>query len=210
MIAQALKSLRQWLGCGNRFGVAALQLSLRTLNIDEGRELIRSMAKDPGLPQKRHRGHRYPGRPDVYTVDHRSDALAGSGAARGRGLLHDHRSRSEEYRNLDRVPPAHTPEAAEAASDTSIDAEYESHLPWPEPDLVEQWWQANESQFTPGIRYLAGQPVTTESARQVLVSGNSASGRRQRSRSALLEPDERLFVVRSHAGAQKQQLGMMA
>ena len=44
-----LKTLRQWQGDGGRFGVAALQLSLRAARVDESRERVEPMAKDPGL-----------------------------------------------------------------------------------------------------------------------------------------------------------------
>jgi uncharacterized protein (TIGR02270 family) len=202
-----IKRLREWIGQGTRFGVTALQLSLRTLTVDQGREWIRSMAKNPELRKSAVVATGILGDPTSIPWiigEMRSPALtqlAGEAFSMITGVDLD-------YRNLDQVAPVDIAEDADASSDTSIDAEYGSHLPWPAPDLVEQWWQAHQNEFTRGIRYLAGQPVTAESARQVLVSGKQ----RQRAAAAielsLLEPDEPLFEVRSRAAAQKRRLGV--
>lgn len=203
-----IRTLREWQGHGDRLGVAALQLSLRTATVDEGREWVRTMARNPELRKSAIVATGILGDPTSIPWiigEMHSPALArlaGEAFSMITGV-------DLEYRNLDRVAPADAPEPAEAPSDQSIDAEYESHLPWPEPDLIEAWWQANERQFTPGIRYLAGEPVTGESARRVLVSGKQRQRAAAAIELALLEPSDRLFEVRSRAAAQKRRLGVV-
>lgn len=39
---------------------------------------------------------------------------------------------------------------------------YEEDLPWPDPDAVATWWEANRQRFEWGTRYLAGRTLTEE------------------------------------------------
>ncbi|PVV06642.1 MAG: hypothetical protein B6D77_15330 [gamma proteobacterium symbiont of Ctena orbiculata] len=45
---------------------------------------------------------------------------------------------------------------------------YEEDLPWPDPDAVATWWEANRQRFEWGTRYLAGRSVTEENLQQVM------------------------------------------
>jgi len=76
-------------------------------------------------------------------------------------------------KGFDRTGPSETEgeEPGDEASDTSIGPEYDSHLPLPHAELIDQWWQGHHSQLTPGVRYLAGQPLTIDTARQILRAG---------------------------------------
>ncbi len=201
-----LKALRQWQGDGGRFGVAALQLSLRAASVDEGRERVRTMAKDPALRRSAVVATGILGDPTSVPWiigqmrSPEMSRLAGEAFATITGV-------DLEYHNLEQVSRPDTSEE-EAPADTSIDPEYDSHLPWPEPELVEHWWEAHAAGFTPGVRYLAGQPVAAESARQVLVSGRQRQRAAAAIELALLEPEEPLFEIRSRGRAQKQRLGV--
>ena len=48
---------------------------------------------------------------------------------------------------------------------------YEEDLPWPEPELVINWWQANQCHFQNGTRYLAGKTLTDNNLQDVLKNG---------------------------------------
>jgi uncharacterized protein (TIGR02270 family) len=113
-----------------------------------------------------------------------------------------------EFHNLEQGSRPDAPEE-EVAADTSIDSEYDSHLPWPEPELVECWWEAHAAGFAPGVRYLAGRPIAAESARHVLVSGRQRQRAAAAIELALLEPEAQLFEIRSRGRAQKLRLGVM-
>jgi uncharacterized protein (TIGR02270 family) len=97
--------------------------------------------------------------------------------------------------------PTENPEDEDVAMDP------DDHLPWPDPSRISKWWTANGS-FPKGIRYLVGQPVSVEWARQVLRSGKQ----RQRAAAALelaiLEPGQPLFNVAAPGFRQQQMLGL--
>jgi uncharacterized protein (TIGR02270 family) len=95
--------------------------------------------------------------------------------------------------------PTENPEDEDVAMDSDED------LPWPEPSLIQAWWEKNKNNFRVGTRYLVGKPITVEHCQQVLNTGFQ----RQRSAAALelalLQRDEPLFNT-SARGIQQQQL----
>ena len=57
----------------------------------------------------------------------------------------------------------------------------DDNLPWPEPALVQKWWDKNRGQFQNGTRYLMGKPMTIDWLKTVLRDGRQ----RQRAAAAL-------------------------
>lgn len=96
--------------------------------------------------------------------------------------------------------PTENPEDEDVALDPDED------LPWPAPELIARWWQANAARFPAGQRYLCGQPATEAHCREVLRSGFQ----RQRSASALeltlMRADRPLFECRAPAFRQQAAL----
>jgi uncharacterized protein (TIGR02270 family) len=97
--------------------------------------------------------------------------------------------------------PTENPEDEDVAMDPDED------LPWPHTDLIASWWQQNGGRFTPGGRYLLGQPITPESLVHALRTGKQ----RQRAAAALeiafRRPGKPLFEVRARGDRQRRQLG---
>jgi len=58
------------------------------------------------------------------------------------------------------------------SEDTGVAMNEDEDLPWPDAERVAKWWQQNEGAFTPGVRYLAGSPVSPEVCIEVLRNGN--------------------------------------
>lgn len=48
---------------------------------------------------------------------------------------------------------------------------YEDDLPWPDPKLVENWWQINQSRFKNGTWYLAGNTLSENNLQFILKEG---------------------------------------
>ena len=46
-------------------------------------------------------------------------------------------------------------------ADDHIAMDVDENLPFPEPRRVGDWWVKNRLSFSPGVRYLAGKPITT-------------------------------------------------
>jgi uncharacterized protein (TIGR02270 family) len=76
-------------------------------------------------------------------------------------------------------------------------------LPWPNPDAITTWWQANETRFQPGIRYLLGHPITPDHCLHVLVNGYQRQRAAAALELALIQTGMPLFAV--HAPAAEQQ-----
>ena len=87
--------------------------------------------------------------------------------------------------------PTENPEDENVAMDPDL------NLPWPDPALIQKWWNARQGNFARGTRYLLGQPITPESLREALKTGFQ----RQRAAAALelaiLKPGRPLFEVRA-------------
>jgi uncharacterized protein (TIGR02270 family) len=82
-------------------------------------------------------------------------------------------------------------------------------LPWPDPERIAKWWQANGGRFEAGTRYFLGAPVTRENCLRALKEGFQ----RQRILAAhylcLLEPGTVLFEWRAPAFRQQRLLATM-
>ena len=90
-----------------------------------------------------------------------------------------------------------------ADEDVAMDADED--LPWPEPNLIQVWWEKNINQFRVGTRYLVGKPITVEHCQQILNTGFQRQRRAAALELALLQKDEPLFNT-SAPGIRQQQL----
>jgi uncharacterized protein (TIGR02270 family) len=111
-----------------------------------------------------------------------------------------------EAQDLDQDGPASGEEPEEPSSVNPLGLDEDGHLSWPKHALVEQWWRIHHGDFQDGMRYLAGQPLTTRAARQVLTVGNQRQRAAAAIELALREPDEILFEVRARGADQRQLL----
>jgi uncharacterized protein (TIGR02270 family) len=112
------------------------------------------------------------------------------------------------YHDLD----AKKPEGFEAGptdnpEDENVEMDPDDHLPWPAPELIAKWWGLHQAEFTNGVRYLLGQPISVEWCKRSLRSGRQ----RQRAAAALelaiRDPGQPLFNVAAPGFRQKQILG---
>jgi uncharacterized protein (TIGR02270 family) len=112
------------------------------------------------------------------------------------------------YRDLERKPPEDfNAGPTEDPKDENVDMDPDDNLPWPEPALVQKWWDKNRGSFQTGTRYLLGKPMTIEWLKIVLRDGRQ----RQRAAAALelaiRQPGEPLFNVAAPGFRQQQILG---
>jgi len=95
----------------------------------------------------------------------------------------------------------------EDPEDEDVDLDSDEDLPWPEPALIVQWWEANKGKFTAGTRYLAGQPIAPADLSHVLISGFQRQRAAAAMELALLRPEQPLFEVRTPGFRQARHLG---
>ncbi|SRR6266568_18792 len=112
------------------------------------------------------------------------------------------------YQGLERKPPEDfNAGPTEDPKDENVEMDPDDNLPWPEPALVQKWWDKNRGQFQNGTRYLLGKPMTIEWLKTVLRDGRQ----RQRAAAALelaiRQPGTPLFNVKAPGFRQIQLLG---
>jgi uncharacterized protein (TIGR02270 family) len=112
------------------------------------------------------------------------------------------------YRDLERKPPEDfNAGPTEDPKDENVEMDPDDNLPWPEPALVQKWWDKNRGQFQSGTRYLLGKPMTVDWLKTVLRDGRQ----RQRAAAALelaiRNPGEPLFNVAAPGFRQQKILG---
>jgi uncharacterized protein (TIGR02270 family) len=96
----------------------------------------------------------------------------------------------------------------EDPEDDNVEMDPDENLPWPNPELIQKWWNSHRGNFQNGTRYLIGKPITEDWLQQVLRIG------RQRQRAAaalelvLKKPGQPLFEVRAPGFRQQQMLGL--
>jgi len=96
--------------------------------------------------------------------------------------------------------PTENPEDEDVAMDSDED------LPWPEPSLIQAWWDKNQRSFQTGKRYLVGKPISIEHCLQVLRTGYQRQRRAAALELALLQPEEPLFNTSAPGFLQQQWL----
>ena len=94
----------------------------------------------------------------------------------------------------------------ENPEDEDVDMDADEDLPWPDPGLLQAWWEKNKNQFRAGARYLAGKPVSVEHCQHVLKTGFQRQRRAAAMELALLQPDVPLFNTSAPGFRQQQML----
>ena len=112
------------------------------------------------------------------------------------------------YCDLERKPPeGFNAGPTEDPNDENVEMDADDNLPWPDPTLVQRWWEKNRGQFQNGTRYLMGKPMTIDWLKIVLRDGRQ----RQRAAAALelaiRQPGVPLFNVKAPGFRQIQLLG---
>jgi uncharacterized protein (TIGR02270 family) len=85
----------------------------------------------------------------------------------------------------------------ENPEDEDIDLDPDEDLLWPNPALVQAWWNKHQGQYHPNTRYLVGKPITTEHCQQVLTTGLQRQRIAAALELALMQPEAPLFETRA-------------
>ncbi len=94
--------------------------------------------------------------------------------------------------------------------DPNVAMDPDENLPWPDPQAIESWWQANGGHFQVGTRYMLGLAHSEHSFQQALVRGQQRQRIAAACGLARFRPDEALFPTSAPAWRQKRLLGMTA
>jgi uncharacterized protein (TIGR02270 family) len=76
------------------------------------------------------------------------------------------------YDDLETDPPADFEAGpTDNPDDENVAMDQDDNLPWPDPALIHDWWQANGSRFPTGARHLLGRPLSPDACQHALTAG---------------------------------------
>ncbi len=81
--------------------------------------------------------------------------------------------------------------------DEDVEMDPDDDLPFPDPDLIKEWWNTNRSQFSNGQRYFLGLPINEQGLRAGLVNGFQRQRLGAALELALAEPESVLLEIRA-------------
>lgn len=96
----------------------------------------------------------------------------------------------------------------ENPEDENVTMDADEDLPWPNPGLIQVWWEKNQQSFQSGTRYLVGKPISIEHCQQVLRMGLQRQRRAAALELAILQKDDPLFNTSAPGFRQQQWLHM--
>jgi uncharacterized protein (TIGR02270 family) len=114
------------------------------------------------------------------------------------------------YLDLERKPPEGVEFGpTENPEDEDVAMDPDESLPWPDPEKIQIWWDANKHRFQIGVRYFMGVPVNIENCKRVLREGYQRQRRAAALYLSLLQPGTQLFPTSAPAWRQKRWLSKM-
>ncbi len=112
------------------------------------------------------------------------------------------------YRDLERKPPEDfNAGPTEDPNDENVEMDPDDSLPWPDPALVQKWWEKNRGQFQTSTRYLLGKPMTADWLKTVLRDGRQRHRAAAALELAIRNPGTPLFNVKAPGFRQIELLG---
>ena len=110
--------------------------------------------------------------------------------------------------NLERkAPEVFNAGPTEDPKDENVKMDPDNNLPWPEPTLVQKWWDKNRGQFQSATRHLLGKPMSVEWLKTVLRDGRQRQRAAAAVELAIRQPGQTLFNVAAPGFRQQQILG---
>ena len=88
-------------------------------------------------------------------------------------------------------------------ADPNVAMDDDENLPWPDPTLIEAWWQQEKGAYQNGQGYLLGQPISEQAYLQALARGQQRQRIAAACGLARLRPTEALFPTRAPAWRQQ-------
>lgn len=81
--------------------------------------------------------------------------------------------------------------------DDEVGLDPDEHLPWPDPGLVNTWWQQRKDLFNSETRYVHGKTISTEHLQRLLHSGSQRQRALAAVESVILNPGHILIETRA-------------
>lgn len=190
---------------GGPFRERALQLALRVMDGAGAQRFLQNMSKDTSLHRYVLTGAGIVGDPlyipsliKKMTVPELA-RVAGEAFSMITGMDLAYEDLEGQWPEGVEAGPTENPEDDDVAMDLDED------LPWPDPMLVQAWWDKNKHRFKMGTRYLCGQPISVGQCQEVLRTAYQRQRIAAALELALMQPEEPLFNT-SAPGYRQQRL----
>ena len=201
----ALRPLMAFVNFASPYRTRALDLTLRVLDLPSAQNWLQGLWQDPNNQRCILRGTGIIGDPYYIPAlikrmpEPEVARVCGEAFSMITGVDLAYQDLEAEWPEGFEAGPSENPEDEDVALDPDED------LPWPEPTLIQQWWDGNKGRFQNGTRYLLGQPVTVENCSKVLQSGFQRQRAVAALELALRQPGRPLFPT-SAPGFRQQRL----
>ena len=182
----------------------AVSLLLRTLKSDHAKDFL-ALLKDRSKLREVIQGIGFRGEVDYipWLIDQMEDPelsrLAGESFTLITGLDLAYDDLEMDQPEVFEAGPTEDPE------DEDIDLDNDEDLPWPDPELIRQWWNNNSASFDSNTRYLMGKPISYGNCLSVLKEGMQRQRKAAATELALMD-DKTVLFESSAVGARQQQL----
>ena len=207
--AKAVDVLKAFSLLPGPFRERALQLALKVMELKDAHALLKTWAQDTTNLRPLIQGAGVVGDPFYVPWlikqmnELKTTRLAGEAFSFITGL-------DLAYLDLDRKPPEGVDFGpTEDPADDNVAMGPDDDLPWPDPNKIQAWWDANKPRFHEGVRYFMGEPVSVPHCQKILRDGYQ----RQRIAAAqylcLLQPGTPLFNTAAPAWRQQRWLAKM-
>lgn len=210
-----LRELQTITESGGELSEAALVLVMRCLPIEDARQWRRQLRDDPQrlrLAVKSIGMLGDPGLvPELLVLMERKEISRAAGESfsmiTGADLAYQDLERDEPQEAAPEQAPNPTGEGDDDL-EIEITDDPDADLPWPHPELVNNWWRQHQGEYRSGVRYLSGKEVTTANLTEILKTGYQRQRTAAALELALREPRQPLFEVRAPGQRQQKSLGL--
>ena len=201
---EALEFLKTFATSKSPFRERALNLTLRVMNNASAQNWLKEMSQQPDWLRYTLIGAGVAGDPVhiPWIIEHMEvpelARVAGEAFTMITGVDIAYEDLEGEWPEGFEAGPTESPE------DEDVELDPDEDIPWPESELIAEWWSKNKGKFANETQYLFGQPISAEHLHKILRTGYQ----RQRAAAALelaiLQPGQPLFEVRAPWSRQKQ------
>lgn len=183
---------------GDPESAQAMQVLLRSLSPEKGRDWLNFLAQIPDRQRDLIVGCGVSGDPYFipWLIKQMGDSpesarVAGESFSFITGVDIAYEDLEGEWPEGFKAGPTEQPE------DEDISLDPDEDLPWPDPERIGAWWQANAHRFQAGTRYLVGEPVSDDQCQRVLRTGMQRQRNAAALELALMHPAAPLFETRA-------------
>ena len=201
---EALEFLKTFAASESPFRESALNLTLRVMDNTSAQNWLKEMSQQPDWLRYTVIGAGVAGDPVhiPWIIEHMEvpelARVAGEAFTMITGVDIAYEDLEGEWPEGFEAGPTESPE------DEDVEMDSDEDFPWPDAQLIAEWWAKNKAAFRNGTQYLLGQPISPEHLQHILRKGYQ----RQRAAAALelaiLQPGQPLFEVRAPGFRQQQ------